>query len=170
MNKIIKTGFLIACGFLISCGGGEKKEKKSVYDNQVAEKPKVEKTTEKKEETVPPSKRVDLSTKGVGPIKSIEIADAIDQKLVTEGEAIFKQNCTACHKTDKKFIGPALAGVTKRRTPEWVMNMILNPQEMLMKDPLAKELLVEHNGSPMANQSLTEDQARALYEYFRTLM
>ena len=34
------------------------------------------------------------------------------------------------------------------RTPEWIMNMILNPTEMVEKDPLAKELLVEFNGSP----------------------
>jgi hypothetical protein len=49
------------------------------------------------------------------------------------------------------------------------MNMILNPQEMVQKDPLANDLLKEFNGSPMSNQGLTEDQARAILEYFRTL-
>jgi hypothetical protein len=34
---------------------------------------------------------------------------------------------------------------------------------------LAQELLKEHNGSPMANQSLKEEEARAILEYFRTL-
>ena len=75
----------------------------------------------------------------------------------------------ACHRPDKKFIGPAPKGVLERRTPEWVMNMILNPEEMVQKDPLAKDLLVEFNGSPMANQNLTEEEARAVLEYFRTL-
>jgi hypothetical protein len=49
------------------------------------------------------------------------------------------------------------------------MNMILVPEKMVKEDPLAKDLLVEFNGSPMANQGLTEDQARAVLEFFRTL-
>jgi hypothetical protein len=40
---------------------------------------------------------------------------------------------------------------------------------MVAENPLAKELLIEFNGSPMANQSLTEEEARAVVEYFRTL-
>ena len=61
-----------------------------------------------------------------------------------------------------------LAGVTQRRSPEWIMNMILNPEEMVANDPIAKELLVEYN-SPMANQSLTEEEARGILEFFRTI-
>ncbi len=49
------------------------------------------------------------------------------------------------------------------------MNMILNPEEMVFKDPIAKKLLAEYNFAPMANQNLTEDQARKILEYFRTL-
>jgi cytochrome c1 len=47
--------------------------------------------------------------------------------------------------------------------------MILNPEEMVNNDPIAKKLLVEFNGAPMANQNLTDDEARAVVEYFRTL-
>jgi hypothetical protein len=49
------------------------------------------------------------------------------------------------------------------------MNMILDPEDMIQKDPLAKALLIEFNGSPMANQNLTEEEARQVLEYFRTL-
>jgi hypothetical protein len=70
---------------------------------------------------------------------------------------------------DKKFIGPAPKGILERRSPEWVMNMILNPEVMVKEDSLAKALLAEFNGAPMANQNLTEEQARAVLEYFRTL-
>jgi len=48
------------------------------------------------------------------------------------------------------------------------MNMILNPEEMIQKDPIAKQLLIDSNGAPMANQNLTEDEARSILEYFRT--
>ena len=45
---------------------------------------------------------------------------------------------------------------------------ILNPEEMIQRDPIAIKLLAEANGAPMANQNLTEEEARALLEYFRT--
>ncbi len=102
---------------------------------------------------------------GVGPIKSVTIGD-LDKAMAAEGETLFTTNCAACHKMDKRFVGPALAGVTERRKPEWIMNMIMNPEQMVKEDPVAMELLAEYL-APMANQNITEDQARKIVEYFR---
>lgn len=102
-------------------------------------------------------------------VKSLDISGAIDQKLVDEGKELFKNKCSACHRTNRKFIGPNPTGVLDRRSPEWVMNMIMNPEEMTQKDPIAKALLIEYNGSPMANQNVSEKDARAILEFFRTL-
>ncbi|MDF9801402.1 mono/diheme cytochrome c family protein [Catalinimonas alkaloidigena] len=85
-----------------------------------------------------------------------------------QGQKIFESYCTACHKIEERFIGPGLKEVTTRRSPEWIMNMILNPDGMVKEDPIAKQLLQEYL-SPMANQNLTEEQARQILEYFRTL-
>lgn len=109
-----------------------------------------------------------LQNKGIGPVKSLILGD-IDQAMVDEGKSLFDASCTACHKVEKKFIGPSPKDIMTRRSPEWVMNMILNPEEMVAKDPIAKQLLIDYNGAPMANQNLTEDQARKILEYFRTL-
>ena len=110
------------------------------------------------------------SYNGVGPISSsFTITEEIDQALAETGKTVYEAKCTACHKAEKKFIGPAPKDILTRRTPAWVMNMILNPEEMVQKDPLARQLLIAYNGSPMANQNLTEDEARAVLEYFRTL-
>ncbi|MEP1095599.1 MAG: cytochrome c [Cyclobacteriaceae bacterium] len=109
------------------------------------------------------------SNNGIGPIKSLDLPAEIDQALATKGQEIYEGKCTACHKAEKKFIGPSPKGILERRTAAWVMNMILNPDEMVQKDPMAKKLLMEFNGSPMANQNLTEDEARAVLEFFRTL-
>ena len=106
---------------------------------------------------------------GIGPISHVELASTIDQTLVVTGKEVYDLKCTACHKIDEKFIGPPPAGIMERRSPEWIMNMILNPEVMIAKDPVAIKLLVEYNFAPMANQSLTEDEARAILEYFRTL-
>jgi mono/diheme cytochrome c family protein len=74
--------------------------------------------------------------------------------------------CSACHKIDQRVIGPALAGVTKKRTPEWIMNMIMNPNQMVKENAQARKLLAEYI-SPMANQNLTEEETRFVLEYFR---
>jgi mono/diheme cytochrome c family protein len=106
---------------------------------------------------------------GIGPIEKVTMGEEIDTEMAAAGQVVYEQMCTACHKAEKNFIGPAPKGIFSRRSPEWIMNMILNPEEMILKDPTAKKLLMEFNGAPMANQNLTEDQARQVLEYFRTL-
>lgn len=107
---------------------------------------------------------------GVGPITSaITLPETIDDAMVAKGMEVYEAKCTACHKVDKKFIGPAPTGIMERRNPTWIMNMILDPEKMTQEDPIAKALLIEFNGAPMANQGLTQEEARAILEYFRTL-
>ncbi len=110
-----------------------------------------------------------MKNKGIGPVKNLVLQDEIDQEMVAKGKEIYDLKCKACHKPTEKFIGPAPKGVLERRTPEWVMNMILNPDVMVKEDPDAKALLIEYNMAPMANQGITEEEARAMLEYFRTL-
>ena len=125
----------------------------------------------KKETTVKlkASETINLEVKGVGPIDSIAIGEEIDLEMASIGEEVYNQKCIACHKVETTFIGPPPNGILERRTPEWVMNMILNPEEMLQKDSLAKALFMEFNGQLMTNQQVTIDEARAMLEYFRTL-
>ncbi len=102
--------------------------------------------------------------KGVGPIQSIEVG-ALDEALVAKGEKIFSGTCSACHKLDQRNVGPALGGVTKRRSPEWIMNMVLNPSGMTTQDPTAKALLGEYMTQMSVNA--TQEDARAVLEFFR---
>lgn len=166
MKKALKILTVLCISLLMSCGG---KEEKKAEKFSYQKKSTTEQTSTKKTEKVLASKKIDLTNKGVGPIKSVTLDATIDQNMATHGSEVFKKMCTACHRADKKFIGPAPTGVLERRSPEWIMNMILNPEEMVQNDPLAKELLMEFNGSPMANQNLSEEDARAVLEYFRTL-
>ncbi|MGB5818944.1 MAG: c-type cytochrome [Saonia sp.] len=167
MNTGVKLVTLLSVVLLISCGG--KEEKKEGFTIQTKKPDKVEKSVETTANTVPASERVDLTNKGIGAITTLTLAEEIDNQMAATGAELFKTNCTACHRTHKKFIGPPPVNILERRSPEWIMNMILDPERMVKEDPLAKELLVEHNGSPMANQNLKEEEARAILEYFRTL-
>ncbi|HKK76159.1 MAG TPA: cytochrome c [Saprospiraceae bacterium] len=115
------------------------------------------------------SNTINLTNKGVGPIDSVSIPEKINPEMASKGEALFTQKCIACHRIGSTFIGPAPNGILDRRSPEWIMNMILNPTEMIEKDSLAQDLFMEFNGQIMTNQQVTEAEARALVEYFRTL-
>lgn len=150
MKLKLVTGIALSM-VLFACGGNKSEELKD-------EKSTVE--TETAAITNP------LSDKGVGPITSVTLGD-INEALVEQGKEVFKAKCTACHKIEKRFVGPAIKGVTERRSPEWIMNMILNPEVMVVENQAAKQLLIEYT-APMANQGLTEEDARAILEFFRT--
>lgn len=142
---------------LVGCGNSEKDETEQLTlgDQQ-------ENTTTKTAESSDPMKN-----KGIGPVDSVDLGEGIDSDMAARGSELFTNLCSACHKFEKKFVGPALAGVTERRTPEWIMNMILNPEQMIKEDPIAKQLLIESNMAMMADQGVKRDEARAILEYFR---
>ena len=153
---------ILLLSILVSCGSKEEKKKEFEYNRTQKE---VKKTTATSGSSVP----VDLENKGIGPITSVDFSQDINQNLVAEGENAFKQKCTACHMPERKLIGPALKGIYERRSPEWVMNLLLNPTEMLKQDPIAKALLKEYNNVMMLNQNLEQSEARAIAEYMRAL-
>jgi cytochrome c len=103
---------------------------------------------------------------GIGPAKGVTVSGTIDAALAKQGEELFTTKCSACHRLDRRYVGPALGEVTQRRTPTYVLNMILNPTEMTQKHPVAHELLAKHM-TQMPALGLTEAQARAVLEYLR---
>ena len=161
MKKLLVVFTLGA--FVLSCGGKEKKEeKKEGFEMSRTKK-------EEKKETVSEGVPVDLSNKGVGPITAVDFGDEVDAEMAAKGDKTFNTLCIVCHAVDKRMIGPAMQGIYERRSPEWVMNMILNPEGMLKEDPIAMALYKEYNNMIMTNQGLSEEDARAVAEYLRTL-
>jgi cytochrome c len=105
---------------------------------------------------------------GIGPMKTpVDVPGPVDKALAASGAKLFEQKCSACHKMDERYVGPPLGNVTKRRTPTFVMNMILNPQEMVQKHPTSKKLLAEFL-VPMPNLNLSTGEARQVLEYLRS--
>ena len=155
IRKIYSIGALILVLLLTNCS----ESKKPAASDFQKETPKAE---------AAPASDDPLSNKGIGPIKEVSLGP-VDDELAAEGKKLFVQLCSACHMPEQKLIGPAPKDILERRSPEWVLNMILNPVEMLEKDPIAKQLLIEANGVPMANQNVSEEDAKKILEYFRTL-
>lgn len=104
---------------------------------------------------------------GIGPIKEKVTLGAVNQPMAEKGAEIFELNCSSCHQKTERYIGPALGDVLDRRSPTYVMNMILNPDGMVKEHPVAKALLAEYL-APMPNQNLSEEEARAIVEYFNS--
>lgn len=104
---------------------------------------------------------------GIGPITEVVVLGAPDHALAEQGEKLFTQKCSACHKMGEKYVGPPLGGIVDRLGPTFVMNMALNPEGMYTRHPDVKKLLGEYM-TQMPNQQLTQPDARAIVEYLRT--
>lgn len=106
-------------------------------------------------------------TKGIGAIKTVTLKTPIEQERVDRGLAIYEMKCSACHKLDEqRLVGPGWKEVTKRRQPEWIMNMITNVDVMLDKDPEAQKLF-ELCLVRMPSQNISLGDARDILEYMR---
>jgi hypothetical protein len=101
-------------------------------------------------------------------IKNVELKNPLDQAWVTGGKTVYDTKCLPCHKlTGDKLVGPGWAGVTKRRTPVWIMNMICNTDMMLEQDADAQKQL-ELCLVRMPNQNVAVEDARKILEFMRS--
>jgi hypothetical protein len=97
----------------------------------------------------------------------IQLNHPLNAQWIAEGKSIYDVKCSACHKlSTEKLIGPGWKGVTQRRKPEWIVNMITNVDMMLEQDPEAQRLL-EECIVRMPNQNLTLNEARSVLEFMR---
>lgn len=111
-----------------------------------------------------PQAKVD-DGKGIGEIKEVKLNNPLDQGMVSRGNAIYDMKCSACHKlSENRLVGPGFKGVTERRKPEWIMNMITNVEVMLDEDPKAQALL-EECLTRMPNQNVSIGDARDVLEF-----
>jgi cytochrome c2 len=161
-NSMKKTGSIFSFGIMLalsiviySCSSGSDGAKSTETPKAVAEAPK-----EKKVEAADPAK-------GVGEITHVELTSPLNEDMIPRGRGMFEMKCSACHKlTEEKLVGPGWKGITTRRTPEWIMNMITNTDAMLDKDPEAQKML-ETCIVRMPNQGLSMGDCRDILEFMR---
>lgn len=129
--------------FVVSCSGkdGQQNEEKSFMEVQ---QPK----------------------KTYGKVQHVDVGSGIDATMAGAGKEIFEVKCNACHKYDERYVGPPLGKVTQRRTPEYIMNMILDTETMIENDDTVKCLMQEFL-MKMPNQSVDEKDARNVLEHLR---
>ncbi len=86
------------------------------------------------------------------------------------GKSLFNSNCAACHKLNRKAVGPALAGVTDKYEREWLYPWIKNSAAMIAAgDPRAVAIYNEYNQSNMnAFPLLSDEEIEAILVYTDT--
>lgn len=105
--------------------------------------------------------------KGFGQVKEVTLNTPLEQERVPRGKAIYEMKCQACHRLDdQRVVGPGWKDVTKRRKPEWIMNMVTNVDVMLDQDAEAQKLL-ELCLTRMPNQNVSVGDARDVLEFMR---
>jgi mono/diheme cytochrome c family protein len=91
-----------------------------------------------------------------------------DPAAISAGEALFKANCSACHKVKQKLVGPALAGVQDRvPSTDWIIAFVQNSSKVIAGgDEYANKIYNEYNKTQMtAFSSLKADQVLSIIAY-----
>jgi len=129
------------------------------------QKPKEENTGEESAAIEVPKKNTD--GKGLGQVTEVKLNTPLEQERIPRGQAIYEMKCQPCHKLDdQRLVGPGWKGVTQRRKPEWIMNMVTNVEVMLDQDAEAQKLL-ELCLTRMPNQNVSIGDARDILEFMR---
>lgn len=95
------------------------------------------------------------------------LANFTNAQSFEAGEKVFKQNCAACHKMDKKVVGPALQNVVEEQGAEWVYEWVKNNQALRESgDAHANEVYEEFNGAVMpAYEWLGDESLNDVVQY-----
>lgn len=73
-----------------------------------------------------------------------------DAAAIAAGDALFKNNCAQCHAVNDKVVGPALAGISKRRPITWIIPWIHNSSKVIASgDEYAVKLFNEYGKQQM---------------------
>lgn len=102
------------------------------------------------------------------PTVAVRIADLpeAEAKVVTAGDALFKSNCAQCHAVNEQVVGPALAGITKRRPMNWILPWVKNSSKVVASgDEYAVALFNKFNKQQMPSFDLSDKEITSIIAY-----
>ncbi|WP_143296595.1 c-type cytochrome, partial [Burkholderia pseudomallei] len=83
-----------------------------------------------------------------------------------QGKLDFESKCLACHTLGHGAkLGPALLGVTQRRSDAWLRRWLASPEAMVASDADARALRA-HYPITMPDQNLSDSEIRRYVRYF----
>ena len=100
---------------------------------------------------------------------SDDSAIAKDSVTIAAGEVSFNRNCSGCHNFRQDAIGPQLSGVTGKRSVDWLVRYIKNPQEVISSgDKDAQDLLKQYKIVMPSFGYLPDSEIHALIAFMHT--
>lgn len=89
---------------------------------------------------------------------------AEEAAAIAEGDALFKNNCAQCHAVNDKVVGPALAGIGKRRSIAWLIPWVKNSSKVIATGDEYAVKLFEDNGKQQmpAFPQLTDKEIKSI--------
>ncbi|MDO7876909.1 cytochrome c3 family protein [Hymenobacter sp. ASUV-10] len=113
-----------------------------------------------------------VSKEGVTPGATDGAAPATgggDAAAISAGDALFKGNCAQCHAVNDKVVGPALAGVEKRRPISWLIPWVKNSSKVVASgDAYAVKLFNEYQKQQMPSFALTDKEITSIFAYVKS--
>lgn len=110
-----------------------------------------------------------VSKEGVAPAATTGAAPATggaDPAAIAAGDALFKGNCAQCHAVNDKVVGPALAGIAKRRPIGWIIPWVKNSSKVVASgDAYAVKLFNEYAKQQMPSFALTDKEITSIVAY-----
>jgi mono/diheme cytochrome c family protein len=85
------------------------------------------------------------------------------------GDALFKNNCAQCHAVNEQVVGPALAGITKRRPVSWLIPWVKNSSKVVASgDEYAVTLFNKYQKQQMPSFALSDKQITDIVAYINS--
>jgi len=85
---------------------------------------------------------------------------------VAAGDALFNGNCAQCHAVNEQVVGPALAGISKRRPISWLIPWVKNSSKVVASgDDYAVALFNKFNKQQMPSFALSDKEIVSIMAY-----
>ena len=89
--------------------------------------------------------------------------------VIAAGDALFKNNCAQCHAVNEQVVGPALAGISKRRPMSWILPWVKNSSKVVATgDEYAVALFTKFNKQQMPSFALSDKEITSIVAYINS--
>ena len=93
-------------------------------------------------------------------------ASAAEASAIAAGDGLFKANCAQCHAINEKVVGPALAGITKRRSISWLVPWVQNSAKVIASgDEYGVKLFNDNGKQQMPSFGLSKKEIEDIITY-----
>jgi mono/diheme cytochrome c family protein len=97
------------------------------------------------------------------------LASPQEAAAIEAGDTLFKANCTQCHAVNEKVVGPALAGITRRRNVSWLVPWVQNSAKIIASgDEYGVKLFNDYGKQQMPSFNLSKKEIKDIVAWLES--